>query len=190
MRPPRCSSLARPAPARNWWRAPYTNPGRAPIAPFIAINCAALPEPLLESELFGHARGAFTGAASNRRGLFVEAQDGTIFLDEIGDLPLPLQGKLLRVLQSGEVRAVGSELTRNVDVRCIAATHKDLVVARGKRALPSGPVLSAGRSARPGPPLRDRAEDIPLLVEHFLSKSLARSPQSVLAGFEPDALDF
>jgi two-component system response regulator HydG len=156
---------------------------------FIAINCAALPEPLLESELFGHARGAFTGAANNRRGLFVEAQDGTIFLDEIGDLPLPLQGKLLRVLQSGEVRAVGSEHTRNVDVRCIAATHKDL------SALVEGGLFRQDLFFRldvlrlPVPPLRDRAEDIPLLVEHFLSKSLARSPQSVLAGFEPDALD-
>jgi two-component system response regulator HydG len=157
---------------------------------FVAINCAALPEPLLESELFGHARGAFTGAATNRRGLFVEAQEGTIFLDEIGDLPLPLQGKLLRVLQSGEVRPVGSETTRNVDVRCIAATHKDLAQLVEKGLFRQDLFFRLDVLRVPVPPLRDRSEDIPLLVEHFLSKSGARAPQSLLAGFEPDALDF
>ena len=157
---------------------------------FVAINCTALPEPLLESELFGHARGAFTGAATNRRGLFVEAQDGTIFLDEIGDLPPPLQGKLLRVLQSGEVRPVGSETTRRVDVRCVAATHKDLslLVEEGKFRQDLFFRLDVLRV--PVPPLRDRTDDIPLLVDHFLRRSRERSPQSVLAGLEADALDF
>ncbi|HMF43152.1 MAG TPA: sigma-54 dependent transcriptional regulator [Polyangia bacterium] len=157
---------------------------------FVAVNCAALPEPLLESELFGHARGAFAGAASNRRGLFVEAEGGTIFLDQIGDLPLPLQGKLLRVLQSGEVRPVGSETTGRVDVRCIAATDKDLSELVGKGQFRQDLFFRLDVLRIPVPPLRDRADDIPALVEHFLAKSLARSPQSVLAGIEPDALDY
>ncbi len=158
--------------------------------PFVAINCAALPEPLLESELFGHARGAFVGAASDRRGLFVEAQGGTIFLDEIGDLPLALQGKLLRVLQSGEVRPVGTETTLNVDVRCIAATRKDLSQLVDQELFRQDLFFRLDVLRVPVPALRDRADDIPVLVEYFLRKSLERSPRSVLAGVEPDALDF
>jgi two-component system response regulator HydG len=154
------------------------------------VNCAALPEPLLESELFGHAQGAFAGAATNRRGLFFEAQEGTIFLDEIGDLPLPLQGKLLRVLQSGEIRPVGGESTQRVDVRCIAATHKDLSELVQQGLFRQDLFFRLDVLRIPVPPLRDRTDDIPVLVDHFLSKSLTRSPQSVLAGLEPDALDF
>jgi two-component system response regulator HydG len=158
--------------------------------PFVAVNCAALPEPLLESELFGHARGAFMGAANDRRGLFVEAQGGTIFLDEIGDLPLALQGKLLRVLQSGEVRPVGTETTLTVDVRCIATTRKDLaqLVAQDLFRQDLFFRLDVLRVAVPA--LRDRADDIPILVEHFLTRSRERSPHSALAGLEPAALDF
>jgi two-component system response regulator HydG len=158
--------------------------------PFVAVNCAALPEHLLESELFGHARGAFTGALQSRRGLFVEADEGTLFLDEIGDLPLPLQGKLLRVLQSGEVRPVGSEQSRRVDVRCVAATHKDLSTLVEKGLFREDLFFRLDVLRIPVPALRERAEDIPMLVEHFLRKSLGGVSRSVLAGFEPEALDF
>jgi two-component system, NtrC family, response regulator HydG len=158
--------------------------------PFVAVNCAALPEQLLESELFGHARGAFTGASQSRRGLFVEADGGTLLLDEIGDLPLPLQGKLLRVLQSGEVRPVGSETSRTVDVRCIAATHKDLGVLVGERLFREDLFFRLDVLRVPVPALRERAEDIPVLVDHFLRRSLHGASGSVLVGFEPDALEF
>jgi two-component system response regulator HydG len=158
--------------------------------PFVAVNCAALPEHLLESELFGHARGAFTGASNSRRGLFVEAQEGTIFLDEIGDLPLSLQGKLLRVLQSGEVRPVGSEATRTVDVRCVAATHKDLSELVRTGLFREDLFFRLDVLRVPLPPLRERSEDIPVLVEHFLAKARNGSSRSVLAGFEPEALEY
>jgi two-component system response regulator HydG len=158
--------------------------------PFVAVNCAALPEHLLESELFGHARGSFTGALHARRGLFVEADEGTLFLDEIGDLPLLLQGKLLRVLQSGEVRPVGSEASRRVDVRCVAATHKDLAELTSQGLFREDLFFRLDVLRVPVPALRERPEDIPLLVEHFLRKSRDGASRSVLAGFEPEALDF
>jgi len=158
--------------------------------PFVAVNCAALPEYLLESELFGHAKGAFTGASQSRRGLFVEADGGTIFLDEIGDLPLPLQGKLLRVLQSGEVRPVGSETSRTVDVRCVAATHKDLAGLVEKGLFREDLFFRLDVLRVPVPPLRERGEDVLTLADHFLKKSLAAGTRSILAGLEPEALDF
>src|SRR5690606_13716438 len=97
--------------------------------PFVAVNCSAIPEQLLESELFGHVKGAFTGATSSRKGLFLEAQGGTLFLDEIGDMPLSFQSKLLRVLQEREVRPVGADTAETVDVRIISATHNTLETA-------------------------------------------------------------
>jgi two-component system response regulator HydG len=157
---------------------------------FVAINCAALPEHLLESELFGHTRGAFTGASQNRRGLFMEADGGTLFLDEIGDLPLSLQGKLLRVLQSGEVRAVGSETVRIVDVRCISATHKELGALVERGLFREDLFFRLDVLRLPVPPVRERAADIPGLIEHLLRKRLERAPRSTLVGFEPEALDF
>jgi len=137
---------------------------------FVAINCTAIPEALLESELFGHAKGSFTGAISKKRGLFEEAEGGTIFLDEIGDMNLALQGKLLRVVQERKIRAVGDTVDHDIDVRIVAATHKDL-----KAAIKNGTFredLYYRLSVIPItiPPLRHRREDIPLLAEHFLKK--------------------
>jgi transcriptional regulator with PAS, ATPase and Fis domain len=139
-------------------------------APFIPINCTAIPEGLLESELFGHVRGAFTGAISSKRGLFEKAHGGTLFLDEIGDMGLGLQGKLLRVLQDREIRPVGSTQSVRVDVRIIAATNKDLRAE-----------MEAGRFRRDLfyrlnvipihiPPLRERPDDIPTLAEFYARK--------------------
>ena len=149
--------------------------------PFIAINCTAIPDTLLESELFGHAKGSFTGAVQRKRGLFEEAEGGTIFLDEIGDMDLSLQAKLLRVIQERKVRAVGENVDRPIDVRILAATHKDLKQSIKNATFREDLYYRLSVIPIVIPPLRHRKEDIPLLAEHFLRKYTAENGSRVTA---------
>jgi DNA-binding NtrC family response regulator len=140
------------------------------LGPFVVVNCSALTETLLESELFGHVKGAFTGATRDREGLFRAADNGTLFLDEIGDMPLPTQVRMLRALQEGEIRPVGSEGVLRVDVRVIAASNVDLAKAREQGRFREDLFYRLNVIAIQIPPLRDRPEDIPPLVHHFIRK--------------------
>jgi DNA-binding NtrC family response regulator len=153
---------------------------------FVPVNVSAIPEGLLESELFGHVRGAFTGATANRRGLFEEAHQGTLFLDEIGDLSLPLQAKLLRAIQEQRIKPVGGNEELLVDVRLVGATHQDLdrMVRGGRFREDLYYRLNVVTIALP--PLRERREDVPILIEHFLNKSAHESGQPA-PRFSPEA---
>ena len=142
--------------------------------PFVAVNCGAVPETLLESELFGYVRGAFTGATVNKIGLFEEATGGTLFLDEIAEMPPALQVKLLRVLQSGEVRRLGATQTATIDVRVVAATHGDLAAMISQGTFREDLFYRLNVIQISLPPLRDRREDIPALAEHFLARSAGK----------------
>ena len=155
--------------------------------PFVAINCGALPEQLLESELFGHARGAFTGAVSNREGLFQAAEGGTLFLDEIGDMPVALQVKLLRVLQERKVRPLGSNRDLDIDVRIISKTHSDLPKAMARGEFREDLFYRLNVVNLKIPPLAERTEDIPLLANHLLRQSADRHKPFVRA-FSTDAM--
>ena len=155
--------------------------------PFVAVNCGAIPEELMESELFGHKKGAFTGAVVDKRGLFQEAEGGTLFLDEIGELSLNLQVKLLRALQERKVKAVGATEELEVDVRVIAATNRDLEAEVARNAFRSDLYYRLNVIELRLPPLRMRREDIPLLTEHFLRKFGAehgRTPMMVPAALK------
>ena len=155
--------------------------------PFVAINCGALPEQLLESELFGHARGAFTGAVSNREGLFQAAEGGTLFLDEIGDMPVAVQVKLLRVLQERKVRPLGSNRDIEINVRIISATHRDLPKAMARGEFREDLFYRLNVVNLKIPPLSERTEDIPLLANHLLRQSADRHKPFVRA-FSSDAM--
>ncbi len=167
-------------------RAIYTHSRRAE-QPFLAINCAAIPENLLESELFGHEKGAFTGAATQRIGKFEQCNGGTIFLDEIGDMSLPTQTKILRVLQNGSFERVGGNQPVNVDVRVIAATNKPLEEAVAARSFREDLFYRLNVIRIQLPPLRRRREDIRLLVDYFLRK-YARARSRPPGAIHPDAL--
>jgi DNA-binding NtrC family response regulator len=155
--------------------------------PWVALNCAAIPEPLLESELFGHEKGAFTGAIERKPGSFEEASGGMLFLDEVGELPLAVQAKLLRALQEKEIRRLGGRESLPIDVRIIAATNKDLEGTVARAEFREDLYYRLNVIHLHLPPLRARLEDIPLLAQHFLTRC-SRELERPVGGFAPDAL--
>lgn len=157
--------------------------------PFVAINCGAIPENLLESELFGHTKGAFTGAVNNHVGLFQAADGGTLFLDEIGDMPLSLQVKVLRALQERMIRPVGSTQAIPINIRLISATHRDLMVEMKAQQFREDLFYRINVVNLVLPSLAERREDIPLLTHHFL-KLFSERHQKTLQGYAPDALSY
>ena len=163
--------------------------GKCSKGPFVAINCSAIPENLLESELFGHAKGSFTGAIDKKLGLFEEAQDGTLFLDEIGDLSFSLQSKLLRVLQDRKIKRVGENQYRAVNCRIISATHKDLTVEVNEGRFREDLFFRLNVIPIGIPPLRNRPEDLIPLAEFFLKKYAAEN-NSFVNSFSPEAIKF
>jgi two-component system response regulator GlrR len=156
--------------------------------PFVAVNCGAIPENLLESELFGYVKGAFTGAAKDHTGLIRAAQGGTLFLDEIGDMPLPLQVKLLRVLEEREVRPVGATRSEAIDVRIISATHRDLEAEMSEGRFRSDLYYRLNVVSLSIPDLAERRDDIPLLANHFL-RQLSERYRKQINGFAPEAME-
>ena len=156
--------------------------------PFVAVNCGAFPEQLLESELFGHKKGSFTGASGNHVGLFQAADGGTLFLDEIGDMPLALQVKLLRALQERQIRPVGATETIPVDVRVLSASHRDLEAEMAERRLRDDLYYRLCVVTLELPSLAERPEDIPLLAEHFLREAAQRNRKDV-QGIAPEAME-
>src|SRR3954469_18582339 len=164
------------------------NASRRRDQPFVAINCGAIPEQLLESELFGHVKGSFTGAVRDHKGLFLTANKGTLFLDEIGDMPVPLQVKLLRVLQERMVRPVGSAQSFDVDVRVISATHRNIEAEMVAGNFREDLYYRLNVVALHLPSLSERREDIPLLANHFLTHIAEKYSRSI-AGFAPEAIE-
>jgi two-component system response regulator HydG len=156
--------------------------------PYIAVNCAALTETLLESELFGHEKGAFTGAERRREGRFLAADKGTIFLDEIGEMPLSMQVKLLRVIQEREIQRVGGDQTLKVDVRIVAATNRDLLAEVEARRFRQDLYYRLNVVTLNLPPLRERGEDIPLLATNFLRRFAEKNDKRI-KGYTPEAMD-
>jgi two-component system response regulator GlrR len=163
------------------------NRSQRATGPFITVNCGAIPENLIESELFGHVKGSFTGAVANHRGLFVTADGGTLFLDEIGDMPPALQVKLLRVLQERSVRPVGASQAVPVDVRILSATHRDLDAAMAEGQFREDLYYRLNVVSLHLPTLAERRDDIPLLVNHFLAK-LGEKYGKRFNGFAPEAM--
>ena len=166
-------------------RAIHTHGGRA-ARPFVAVNCGAITETLLESELFGHVRGAFTGAVADRKGVFEQAHGGTVFLDEIGDMPAAMQVKLLRVLQDGEIRPVGGNRAIHTDARVVAASNVDLDRAVADQRFRQDLYYRLSVIVIRLPSLRDRREDIPMLIEQFVRNASARTGRPVV--ISPEAI--